>query len=96
MRCLWQKPNKKQHFNRKCPNPEFVNRKHGITIKVSTTLSKAEENVLAMQQAIDNKGAFEVIKENRGLKNIISQQVATPEQSHDLLTYHEVAQDVHF
>ena len=77
------------------PERTKLTSKHGITIKVSTTLSKVEENVLAMQQLIDNKGAFEVIKENRGLKNIISQEVATPEQSHDLLTYHKVAQE-HF
>jgi len=48
-----------------------------------------------MQQVIDTKGAFEVIKENRELKSIISQQVATPEQPHDLLTHHKVAQE-HF
>ena len=77
------------------PERSKLTSKHGISIKVSLTLSKVEENILAMQQAIDTRGAFQVIKENRGLKNIISLQAATSEQSHDLLTYHKVAQE-HF
>ncbi len=66
---------------------------HGIATKVSTTLSKVEANILAMQQVIDTNRAFEVVQENRGLKNIISHLSATPEQSHDLLTFHKIAQE---
>jgi len=58
----------------------------------SATLLKVEGNIRVMIKVVTANGMLEVVTENRGLWNHFTLTQASPEQSHDLLSFRKTGQ----
>ena len=58
-----------------------------ISGRPSTTVRRVRENIAAMVSIIADSEMLNITNENRGLMNIFTKEKATPEQSHDLLSF---------
>jgi len=62
-----------------------------LLFDLTNEAKKREENIQRMQLEISSKNLLPILTDsNRGLVNVFSGTKATPEQSHDLLTFHKV------
>lgn len=70
----------------------FPEKRHATSLDIisgqpSTTLKRVGENIAAMDGAIADSKMIAFTTVNRGLMNFFSKEKATPEQSHDLLSF---------
>ena len=61
-----------------------------ISGRPSTTVRRVRENIAAMVSVIADSEMLNLTNENCGLMNIFTKEKATPEQSHDLLSFRKV------